>query len=189
MILTVAHWRGAGEKFEPFYKRAVVVKSAVQRDAGDGVGGVLDRVDRVKHPHLLDKGLRRHFHALTKDAHEVAFRKTAQLRQRADRDRFGVVSEDMLDRRQQTVQFGVAAHDFAVGAVDRDESDGFSVAIVERVFAGKCPLGSMGEETGGMHFIYQRPAVLEDEEVVLPEALGDDFREEVEVGLDRKSVV
>ena len=32
-----------------------------------------------------------------------------------------------------------------------------------------------------MHFIYQRFAVLENEQVVLPKAFGDDFREEVEV--------
>ena len=34
----------------------------------------------------------------------------------------------------------------------------------------------------GIHFIYQRFAVLENGQVVLPEAPGDDFWEEVEVG-------
>jgi hypothetical protein len=33
-----------------------------------------------------------------------------------------------------------------------------------------------------MHFIYQRCAVLENAQVVLPEAPGDDFWEEVEAG-------
>jgi hypothetical protein len=33
-----------------------------------------------------------------------------------------------------------------------------------------------------MHFIYQGLAVLENEQVILPEGLGDDFWEEVEVG-------
>jgi len=32
-----------------------------------------------------------------------------------------------------------------------------------------------------MHFIYQRFALLENEQVVLPKALGDDSWEEVEV--------
>ena len=32
-----------------------------------------------------------------------------------------------------------------------------------------------------MHFIYQWLAVLKDEQIVLPEALSDDFWEEVEV--------
>ena len=72
-------------------------------------------------------------------------------------------------------------HDFGVSAVDGDQADDFSIVIVERILAGETPLWGVGEETDGMHFIYQWLAVTKDEQVVSAEVFGDDFREEIEV--------
>lgn len=63
-----------------------------------------------------------------------------------------------------------------------EEVDDFSEAVVESRFAGVGPLWDAHEEFGGMLFIYQRFAVLENEQVVLLGGLDDDFREEVKGG-------
>ena len=172
---------GAGEAFEAFHKCAVVVEASVLSDAGDAVGSVFNGVYRVKHPYLLDENLRGHFHVLAEDAHEVARGKAASFGEGGDGDWLGVVAVNVLERGQQAVEFGVAPHDFGVESVDGDEADDFSGAVMERIFAGEGPLGAVGKEVGGMHLIYQRAAMPEDEEVVLTKALGDDFWKKVEV--------
>jgi len=123
--MAVAQWSSPGKGFETLYKRAVIVKTRILRYPCNAVRGVLDGVDRVEHADLFDKDLGGHFHALAENAHEVAFRKAAQLRQRSDRDRFRVVAEDMLDGGKQAVKFRIKAHDLGVGAVDGDEANHF----------------------------------------------------------------
>jgi len=54
---------------------------------------------------------------------------------------------------------------------------------LQRELAGIRPFHGVREEPRGMHLIEQRFAMLEDGKVVLAEGLGDDFWEQVEVGL------
>lgn len=182
LILAPRGERGvAGELFEALHEGAVIVETGIDGDVGDGVGGALDGVDGVKHAHLFDEGLGGGFQALTEDAHEVTGGETAQFGKLGDGDRFVVVAIDVFDGGQEPVEFGFVPHDFVVGAVDGDEADDTSLVIVERVFAGKTPLGRVGEEVCGMHFIYQWLAVSKDEQVVSAEVFSNDFREKIEV--------
>lgn len=119
MVASILERGRTGKFLESFYEGAVVIVAAVQGNLKNALRSTLERFNGVEHSHLLYKPVGGHVQLLFEHPHKMAFGNAAKLRKSSDGNVVSEVLRDMVNRWQQTVQFGLLAPDIIQQFVNR----------------------------------------------------------------------